>query len=140
MYSIPTTQPTVDLSSYVEQRGIIVVVQWFGTKVAVEAVVCFQFHGVDRVGRVLFSFLPQGFVFFQELKLSTKIQKRHPRTLWKVIYRYGEQVYRTTAVGYHYRVNKIELKLRRRMATREKVQPIYLNLRSREKVKIKKIK
>jgi hypothetical protein len=47
MYSIPTTQPTVDLSSYVEQRGIIVEVQWFGTKVAVEAVVCFQFHGVD---------------------------------------------------------------------------------------------
>jgi hypothetical protein len=47
MYSIPTTQPTVDLSSYVEQRGIIVLVQWFGTTVAVEAVVCFQFHGVD---------------------------------------------------------------------------------------------
>jgi hypothetical protein len=49
MYSIPTTQPTVDLSSYVEQRGIIVLVQWFGTTVAVEAVVCTRIHVVSVI-------------------------------------------------------------------------------------------
>jgi hypothetical protein len=53
MYSIPTTQPTVDLSSYVEQRGIIVLVQWFGTTVAVEAVVCTRIHVVSVIVKYL---------------------------------------------------------------------------------------
>jgi hypothetical protein len=51
VHSISTTQPTFDLSSFVELRGIIVEVQWFGTTAAVEAVVCVWFHVV--VGRRL---------------------------------------------------------------------------------------
>jgi len=44
MKSFSTAQPTFDLSSFVELRGIIVEVQWFGTTAAVEAIVCVCFH------------------------------------------------------------------------------------------------
>ena len=45
VHSIAAAQPTFDLCSFVELRGVIVEVQWFGTTAAVEAVVCVCFHG-----------------------------------------------------------------------------------------------
>jgi len=46
MYSISTTQPSFDLSSFVDRsaKDVVVEVQWFGTTVAVEAVVCTRIH------------------------------------------------------------------------------------------------
>ena len=55
MYSISTTQPSFDLSSFVDRstKDVVVEVQWFGTTVAVEAVVCTRIHVVSPVVSVV---------------------------------------------------------------------------------------
>ena len=45
MNSFATAQPTSDLNSFSDRSSLVVVeVQWFGTAIAVETVVCVWFH------------------------------------------------------------------------------------------------